>query len=68
PSSSETKNISVARKSIVAKKSIKKGELFTEENLTIKRPGIGISPMKWDSHIGVESNLDYEPDQLILDK
>ena len=65
PSSSETKNISVARKSIVAKMSIKKGELFTEENLTVKRPGTGISPMGWDTVLGKVASSDYEMDDLI---
>jgi N,N'-diacetyllegionaminate synthase len=65
PSSSETKNISVVRKSIVAKMSIKKGELFTEENLTVKRPGTGISPMEWDTVIGKVASSDYEMDDLI---
>ena len=65
PSSSETKNIGVARKSIVAKMSIKKGELFTEENLTVKRPGTGISPMEWDVVIGKAASSDYEMDDLI---
>jgi N,N'-diacetyllegionaminate synthase len=65
PSSSETKNISVVRKSIVAKMSIKKGELFTEKNLTVKRPGTGISPMGWDTVIGKPASSDYEMDDLI---
>jgi len=65
PSSSETKNISVARKSIVAKMPIKKGELFTEENLTVKRPGTGISPMEWDRLIGKRSNIAYTTDDFI---
>jgi N,N'-diacetyllegionaminate synthase len=65
PSPSETKNISVARKSIVAKMSIKKGELFTEENLTVKRPGTGISPMGWDTVIGKVADSAYEMDDLI---
>ena len=65
PSSSETKNISVARKSIVAKMSIKKGELFTEENLTVKRPGTGISPMDWENVVGSLANRSYEMDDLI---
>ena len=65
PSSSETKNIAVVRKSIVAKTSIKKGELFTEENLTVKRPGTGISPMGWDTVIGKAASSDYEMDDLI---
>jgi len=65
PSPSETKNISVARKSIVAKMPIKKGELFTEENLTVKRPGTGISPMEWDRLIGKRSNIAYITDDFI---
>ncbi len=65
PSLSETKNISVARKSIVAMTPIKKGELFTEENLTVKRPGTGISPMEWDNIMGKSSNDNYKVDDLI---
>jgi N,N'-diacetyllegionaminate synthase len=65
PSPSETKNISVARKSIVAKVPIKKGELFSEENLTVKRPGTGISPMEWDAVIGKAASSHYEMDDLI---
>ncbi len=66
PSASEIKNISVARKSIVAKKSIKKGELFSEKNLTIKRPGTGVSPIEWSELIGQESKQNYNPDDLII--
>ena len=65
PSPSETKNILIARKSIVAKKIIKKGDLFTEQNLTVKRPGTGVSPMKWDSYLGKKSNKNYKIDELI---
>ena len=65
PSPSETKNIPIARKSIVAKKSIKKGDRFTEENLTVKRPGMGISPMEWDSYIGKRSDKEYNEDEQI---
>lgn len=65
PSTSEIKNINIARKSIVARKSIKKGELFTIENLTTKRPGDGISPMKWYEIVGKVSNKNYEKDDLI---
>jgi N,N'-diacetyllegionaminate synthase len=65
PSPSETKNISVARKSIVAKMPIKKGELFTEENLTVKRPGTGLSPMGWDTILNQKSNFDFNTDELI---
>ena len=64
-SESERKNIAIARKSIVAASEIKKGELFTEENLTVKRPGGGISPMKWDELIGTTASRDYQPDELI---
>jgi N,N'-diacetyllegionaminate synthase len=65
PSSSEKKNIAIARKSIVAAKSISKGTVFTEFNLTVKRPGNGISPMKWDDIIGKVSTKDYQEDELI---
>lgn len=51
-SASERKNIEIARKSIVAACPIKKGELLTEENLTVKRPGDGISPMRWKEVVG----------------
>ncbi len=64
-SDSEKKNISVARKSIVAGRKIKKGERFTEENLTTKRPGTGISPMKWEEILGRLAKRDYEKDELI---
>lgn len=62
---SERKNIAVARKSIVAKTEIKKGELFSEKNITIKRPGTGISPMQWDNIIGKISPANFQPDELI---
>ena len=65
PSKSEMKNIDIARKSIVAKKLIKKGEVFTENNLAIKRPGTGISPMSWDKIIGSTSKKNYNIDELI---
>lgn len=64
-SSSERKNIAVARKSIVAAKNIKAGDCFTEDNLTIKRPGSGISPMLWDSVIGKKAIRDFAADELI---
>lgn len=63
--SSEKKNISVARKSIVAAKKIHKGEVFTEQNITCKRPGNGISPMCWDNILGKVAEQDFEEDQLI---
>lgn len=65
PSESEKKNLTVARKSIVAKRKIAKGDLFTEDNLTVKRPGNGISPMRWNEVIGKIANKEYEVDELI---
>ena len=62
---SEAKNILVARKSIVASKDIQIGEIFSTENLTVKRPGTGISPMRWDEVIGLTANRDYASDELI---
>ena len=65
PSPSELKNKPIARKSIVAARDIRKGELFTEENLTVKRPGTGITSMRWDEMIGQIAQKDYEKDELI---
>ena len=65
PSSSEIKNKDIARKSIVAKRRIKKHELLTEENLIVKRPGTGISPMEWDKVIGTMAKKDFNEDELI---
>jgi len=65
PSEGEKKNIAIARKSIVAKKAIKKGELLSSENLTTKRPGTGISPMMWKEIIGTLALRDYQEDDLI---
>jgi N,N'-diacetyllegionaminate synthase len=65
PSKSETPNKEVARKSIVAKVAIKQGETLTEENITIKRPGSGINPMRWDEIVGTAALKDYEEDELI---
>ena len=64
-SSSEQENVIIARKSIVAAQSIRKDEQFTEKNLTVKRPGTGISPMKWDEIIGKTANRDYKVDEMI---
>ena len=61
----EMKNRLVARKSIVAKKPIRKGEIFSEDNLTTKRPGTGISPMKWFDVLGTPAIRDFEQDELI---
>jgi N,N'-diacetyllegionaminate synthase len=65
PNMSEIENAKVARKSIVARRDIKKGEMFTIENLTTKRPGTGINPMNWDSVIGTFSSKDFQADDLI---
>lgn len=65
PSKSEIKNIPIARKSIVAKKKIIKGETLTEENITTKRPGSGISPMKWNEVLGIKAIRDFDEDELI---
>lgn len=65
PSKSELKNKDIARKSIVAKKEIKKGEIFTEDNITVKRPGNGISPMRWYEVLGKVALKDYKEDELI---
>lgn len=64
-SESERKNIEIARRSIVAARYIKKGELFTEENLLVKRPGNGINPMMWDKVIGRQAEKDFMEDELI---
>jgi N,N'-diacetyllegionaminate synthase len=66
PSPSETKNIVIARKSIIAAKNISKGEIFTEDNLTVKRPGNGISPMKWFEILGTAAIKDFVEDELIM--
>jgi N,N'-diacetyllegionaminate synthase len=65
PSPSESINIEIVRKSIVASQIIKKGDLLTDKNITIKRPGNGISPMQWDTVIGTIASKDYETDDLI---
>jgi N,N'-diacetyllegionaminate synthase len=62
---SERNNIKIARKSIIAAKDIMAGEVFTEENLTVKRPGNGISPMHWDDVIGRIAKRDFVEDELI---
>lgn len=65
PSPSEKKNMAVARKSIVAAKRIKAGDILTEENITVKRPGNGICPMRWKEVIGTRAVRDFEEDELI---
>ena len=62
---SEKENIAVARKSIVAKTGIKKGDILSEGNITTKRPGTGISPMEWNEVIGTRAIRDFEVDELI---
>ena len=65
PSASETKNIAIARKSLVALREIQVGEAFTEENVGVKRPGSGISPMRWDEVLGKNAQRDFSTDELI---
>lgn len=65
PSPSELKNIPIARKSIVASRAITKGERLNEENITIKRPGSGISPMRYDEIIGTVASKNYDEDEAI---
>lgn len=65
PSESEKENIGIARKSIVACKNIKKGEVFTEQNITTKRPGTGINPMRWNEILGTRAIKNFYEDELI---
>ena len=65
PSPSEIKNRVIARKSIVASRDIKKGEVFSEENITTKRPGTGIDPMAWNKVIGKKAKRNFKMDELI---
>ena len=62
---SEVKNKVIARKSIVAATNIKKGTVLTEDNLTVKRPGSGISPMQWDNVLGQKAVRNFKADELI---
>lgn len=64
-SPSELKNLSVVRKSIVASQPIRKGEYLTAANITVKRPGTGISPMRYDELLGTLAQKDYETDECI---
>jgi len=66
PTPSEVRNKSVARKSLVAIKAIKVGEIFSSENITTKRPGTGISPMNWDAVMGRKASRDFVEDELIV--
>jgi N,N'-diacetyllegionaminate synthase len=65
PAPSEMENMAVARKSIVAARAIRKGETFSEDNLTVKRPGTGMSPMAWDTVIGRKAERDYRKDECL---
>lgn len=65
PTPSERKNISVARKSIVASRPIVQGEILSEENITVKRPAGGINPMHWDNIIGTIASKNYDKDEAI---
>ena len=65
PSRSESRNRPIARRSLVALTAIKAGDVFSAENVTAKRPGNGISPMRWDEVIGRLASRDFEPDELI---
>jgi N,N'-diacetyllegionaminate synthase len=65
PSASEAKNKPIARKSLVASQPIRAGEAFSEKNLTVKRPGTGLSPMRWDEVLGRKAPRDFASDELI---
>ncbi len=65
PSPSERPNMTAARKSLVASRPIAAGELYTTENLTVKRPGNGVSPMRWDQVLGTPAKRDFAQDELI---
>jgi N,N'-diacetyllegionaminate synthase len=65
PSPSEIKNKIIVRRSIVAKRNIKRGEIFNEENITAKRPATGISPMRWYEILGKTATRDYKEDEII---
>ena len=65
PSKSELPNVKIVRKSIVAKTTIKKGDILNSSNLTIKRPGAGISPMQWDKIMNTKATKNYKEDELI---
>jgi len=68
PSPSESVNIDVARKSIVASQSIKKGDKLSSKNITTKRPGDGISPMEWNRVVGVAASKNYDEDEMIQEQ
>jgi len=62
---SERKNMAIVRKSIVASRKISRGETFTPDNITVKRPGTGISPMKWYEVLATKAKRDFDEDELI---
>lgn len=65
PTFSESRNTAVARKSLVASVAVKQGEVFSAENLAVKRPGNGISPMRWDEVVGRTAPRNFAADELI---
>ena len=65
PTKSELKNIQISRKSIVASRIIKTGEVFSQDNMTVKRPGDGMSPMMWDKILDQTADRDYMEDEKI---
>ena len=65
PSPSEKKNLPVTRKSLIAAQNVKRGEIFTEQNLVAKRPGTGVSPMRYWGMLGREAARDYRRDEII---
>ena len=67
PMPSELKTIPVARKSLIARKAIRRGEAFTVDSLTVKRPGNGVSPTLYWDYVGRTANRDYQPDDLIVE-
>jgi N,N'-diacetyllegionaminate synthase len=62
---SEAKNRPIARKSLVASRAIAAGEIFSENNVVVKRPGTGVSPMRWDEMLGKRAMRDFLLDELI---
>jgi len=64
-SASEAKNKSIVRRSLVAACAIRTGEVFSEANLVVKRPGSGLSPMRWDEVLGRKAPHDFMPDEMI---
>ena len=65
PTKNELKNLKIVRKSIVAKDNIKKGEVFSEKNITTKRPALGINPMNWKKTLGHKAKKNYYKDDFI---